>query len=92
MFKRVNTKRKKSVKTTVLGVRLNDYQREKLKEHGNEADIVRILVDELIEGKISISHGRVVIPEEVDLTAYRKIAEKKRMSLQGLLDAIAEQI
>lgn len=80
------------MKTTVLGVRLNDYQREKLKEHGNEADIVRILVDELIEGKISISHGRVVIPEEVDLTAYRKIAEKKRMSLQGLLDAIAEQI
>lgn len=76
----------------MLGVRLNDYQREKLKEHGNEADIVRILVDELIEGKISISHGRVVIPEEVDLTAYRKIAEKKRMSLQGLLDAIAEQI
>ena len=80
------------MKTTVLGVRLNDYQREKLKEHGNEADIVRILVDELIEGKISISHGRVVIPEEVDLTAYKKIAEKKRMSLQGLLDAIAEQI
>lgn len=83
------------MKTTVLGVRLTDYQREKLKGYGPEADVVRALVDELIDGKLEMVHGRVVIPEpeeSLDLKAFEKLAAKRRMSLQGLLDMIAEQL
>lgn len=79
------------MKTTVLGVRLNDYQREKLKKFGNEADVVRILVDNLIDGNIYLE-GDKVKGNGVDLSAYEKMAEKRRMSVQGLLDAIAEQL
>ena len=83
------------MKTTVLGVRLNDYQREKLKRYGAEADVVRVLVDALIDGKIVIEKGRVVIPEKeesIDLSAFEKLAEKRRISVQGLLDMISEQL
>ena len=84
------------MKTTVLGVRLNDYQREKLSKYGKEADVVRILVDGLIDGKVVINGDRIVTPvsekEEVDLSAFERLAEKKRMSVQGLLDLISEQL
>ena len=80
------------MKTTVLGVRLNDYQRERLKKFGNEADVVRTLVDNLIEGKIYLDGDRVKSGEDVDLTKFKRIAEKKRISVQGLLDLIAEQL
>ena len=83
------------MKTTVLGVRLTDYQREKLKRYGSEADTVRVLVDELIDGKLQMVNGRVVYPEpeeSVDLSAFERIAEKRRISVQGLLDMIAEQL
>lgn len=81
------------MKTTVLGVRLNDFQREKLRKYGSEADVVRILVDGLIDGKIVLDGDRIVPPvEEVDLSKFEKLAEKKRMSTQGLLDLIAEQL
>jgi len=81
------------MKTTVLGVRLNDYQREKLSKYGKEADVVRILVDGLIDGKIILNGDRIVPPvSEVDLSAFEKLADKKRMSVQGLLDLIAEQL
>ena len=81
------------MKTTVLGVRLNDYQRERLQKYGKEADVVRILVDGLIDGKIVLNGDRIVPPvSEVDLSAFEKLAEKKRMSVQGLLDLIAEQL
>lgn len=79
------------MKTTVLGVRLNDFQREKLRKFGNEADVVRILVDNLIDGNIYLE-GDKVKGNGVDLSAYEKMAEKRRMSVQGLLDAIAEQL
>ena len=81
------------MKTTVLGVRLNDYQREKLRKYGSEADTVRVLVDELIDGRLEIVNGRVVLPEsEVDLSEFEKIAQKRRVSVQGLVDLIAEQL
>lgn len=83
------------MKTTVLGVRLNDYQREKLSKYGKEADVVRILVDGLIDGKIVLEGDRIappVVEEEVDLSKFEKLAEKKRISVQGLLDMIAEQL
>ena len=79
------------MKTTVLGVRLNDFQREKLKKFGNEADVVRILVDNLIDGNIYLE-GDKVKGNGIDLSAYERMAEKRRMSVQGLLDAIAEQL
>ena len=83
------------MKTTVLGVRLNDYQREKLRKYGSEADTVRVLVDELIDGKLEVVNGRVVYPEpeeSVDLSEFEKIAQKRRVSVQGLVDLIAEQL
>jgi hypothetical protein len=83
------------MKTTVLGVRLNDYQREKLSKYGKEADVVRILVDGLIDGKIVLDGDRIappVVEETVDLSKFEKLAEKKRISVQGLLDMIAEQL
>ena len=54
-----------------------------------------MLVDGLIDGKIQIDRGRVVIPEpeeSIDLSKFEKLAEKKRISVQGLLDMIAEQL
>lgn len=92
VFKYVN---RGFMKTTVLGVRLNDYQREKLRKYGSEADVVRILVDGLIDGKIVLNGDRIVPPvddDAVDLSKFEKLAEKKRMSTQGLLDLIAEQL
>ena len=90
VFKYVN---RGFMKTTVLGVRLNDYQREKLRKYGSEADVVRILVDGLIDGKIVLEKDRIVPPEnEVDLSKFDRLAQKKRMSTQGLLDLIAEQL
>lgn len=45
------------MKTTVLGVRLNEFQREQLKKEAEkqgigEADVVRLLVNMLIDGVI----------------------------------------
>ena len=45
------------MKTTVLGVRLNEFQREQLKKEADklgvgEADIVRRLVELLIDGVV----------------------------------------
>ena len=88
------------MKTTTIGLRLNDYQLEKLnsiaeRNHLHRMDLLRLLLESVIDGKIEVSHGKVIIPEpenEVDLTQFEKLAEKKRMSVQGLLDLIAEQL
>jgi len=90
------------MKTTTIGLRLNDYQLEKLNEyaeknHLHRMDFMRLLLESVIDGKIEVSHGKVIIPEpvveeEVDLSKFEKLAEKKRMSTQGLLDLIAEQL
>ena len=50
--------------TTVLGVRLRDDQREKLKTIGHEnrmseVEVVRLLIEKAIDGTIVIEHGRV---------------------------------
>ena len=73
------------MKTTVLGIRLNDYQRDRLKEKALEkgcieADIVRELVDNYIEGKIA------------DTSRLAIQAKKRKVSLQTLIDAIVEQL
>ena len=71
------------MKTTVLGIRLNDYQREKLKKKAGdklEADVVRELIDEYIEGKI------------IDSKGLRAVAKKRKVEPQILLDAIVEQL
>lgn len=90
------------MKTTTIGLRLNDYQLEKLnsiaERNGlHRMDLLRLLLESVIDGKVVVEHGRVVIPEpvndnEVDLSKFEKLAEKKRMSTQGLLDLIAEQL
>lgn len=99
MFKHASTY-KEEMKTTTIGLRLNDYRLEKLnkiadREGINRMDVLRLLLDELIDGDLEIVHGRVVYPESeesVDLSAFEKIAEKRRISVQGLLDMIAEQL
>lgn len=71
------------MKTTVLGVRLTDYQRSKLKEKAGdrlEADIVRQLIDDYIDGKI------------LDCSGLRKAAKKRKVPPQVLLNAILEQL
>ena len=71
------------MKTTVLGVRLNDYQRDRLKKKAGdklEADIVRELVDAYIEGQMLDCRGLI------------KAAKKRNVAPQVLLDAIVEQL
>lgn len=83
------------MKTSVVGVRLNDYQRDKLKEKGKElglleVEILRILADKLIEGKIQLTNTLYV--DGVDLSGLKMIADKKGYSLQRLVDLVVEQL
>ena len=87
------------MKTTTIGLRLNDYQLEKLNKIAernglHRMDLLRLLLENVIEGKIVLEHGRVIVPEPdgVDLSKFERLAEKKRISVQGLLDLIAEQL
>jgi hypothetical protein len=88
------------MKTTTIGLRLNDYQLEKLNKIAernglHRMDLLRLLLESVIDGKVTVEHGSVKVPEveeEVDLSAFEKLAEKKRISVQGLLDLIAEQL
>lgn len=72
------------MKTTVLGIRLNEYQREKLQDIAakrgiKEVDLVREQVDVIIDGKI-------------DVSGLKKQAELRNVSTQALIDAIVEQL
>lgn len=83
------------MKTSVVGVRLNDYQREKLKAKGKElglmeVEILRILADKLIEGRIQLTNTLYV--DGVDLSGLKRIADKKGYSLQRLIDMVVEQL
>jgi len=83
------------MKTSVVGVRLNDYQREKLKAKGKElglmeVEILRILADKLIEGRIQLTNTLYV--DGVDLSGLKRIADKKGYSLQRLIDLVVEQL
>lgn len=83
------------MKTSVVGVRLNDYQNDKLKQiaddiHCQKVDVIRILVDKLIEGKIQLKATTVV--DGVDLADLKRIADKKGISLQRMIDLIVEQL
>lgn len=88
------------MKTTTIGLRLNDYQLEKLNKIAernglHRMDLLRLLLESVIDGKVTVEHGAVKVPEveeEVDLSKFEKLAEKKRISVQGLLDMIAEQL
>lgn len=78
------------MKTTVLGIRLNDYQREKLQTIAEDnrmtkAEAVRVLIDKLIEGRIQIGNG-------VNLSGLRMVAKKKGVTVQQLIDAVVEQL
>lgn len=78
------------MKTTVLGIRLNDYQRDKLQtiaedNRMTEVEAVRVLIDKLIEGRITIGNG-------VDLSGLRMVASKKGVTVQQLIDAVVEQL
>ena len=60
-------------KTTVMGVRLTDYQREKIKiiakERGvSDTDYVRALIDNAIDGKIDL---------DTDVRSLKRIAKDK---------------
>ena len=78
------------MKTTVLGIRLNDYQRDKLQtiaedNRMTEVEAVRVLIDKLIEGRIQIGSG-------VDLSGLRMVAKEKGVTVQTLIDAVVEQL
>ena len=78
-----------------LTIRLNDYQRDKLKKTADkedltESELVRILIDKLIEGKVQIRNSALL--EGIDISGLKKIAERKGISVQYLIDAIVEQL
>lgn len=78
-----------------LTIRLNDYQRERLQKRASEEDIteselVRILIDKLLEGKIQIRNNLVF--DGIDISGLRRVAERKGVSVQVLIDAIVEQL
>lgn len=72
------------MKTTVLGVRLNDYQRNKLKALAGdkelEADVVRKLIDDKIEGRI------------LDCSGVIRAARKRKIDPQRFLDEIGKEL
>ena len=73
------------VRTSVKGVRLTDYQSEKLKDLAKErgitdTDYIRALIDEAIEGRTA------------DLRNLKRVADDKKISLQRLIDLVVEQI
>ena len=75
-------------KTTVMGVRLTDFQRKKIKQIAKErgmsdTDYVRALIDNAIDGKIDI---------DTDVRNLKRIAEKKEILTQRLIDLVVEQI
>lgn len=83
------------MKTTVKSIRLNDYQMARLKKIAmdndvTESDIIRALVDKLIEGRIQIRNNVVI--DGYDLSGLRLIAAKKGYSLQKLIDIVVEQL
>ena len=78
------------MKTTVLGVRLTDYQREKLRGYsvdGLEADTVRLLIDALISGRIVIEDGKVV-----SVAGLKYDADRRKCKVQALINAVLEQL
>jgi len=83
------------MKTSVVGVRLNDYQLEKLDDIAEDlrcqkVEVIRILIDKLIEGKIQIKNTTVV--DGIDLADLKRIADSKGLSLQRMIDLIVEQL
>ena len=72
------------MKTTVLGVRRNDYQRNKLKALAGdkelEADVVRKLIDDKIEGRI------------LDCSGVIRAARKRKIDPQRFLDEIGKEL
>jgi len=75
-------------KTTVMGVRLTDFQREKIKQIAKErgmsdTDYVRALIDNAIDGKIDI---------DTDVRNLKRIAKKKEILTQRLINLVVEQI
>lgn len=71
-----------------MGVRLTDFQREKIKQIAKErgmsdTDYVRALIDNAIDGKIDI---------DTDVRNLKRIAEKKEILTQRLIDLVVEQI
>ena len=78
------------MKTTVLGVRLNDIQREKLKAIGDsnkmtEGEVCRALVDSLISGNIEINSGKVI-----NLSGLRELAKRHDKTLEQMIEMISE--
>jgi predicted DNA-binding ribbon-helix-helix protein len=83
------------MKTSVVGIRLNDSQREQLKRIGSEnkmteGEIVRSMVESLLNGEINISRGKVVVPEQYDLSGLEKLAKRHKKTTQQIIDMISE--
>lgn len=78
-----------------MSVRLNDYMRDKLKKIAQdndlaESELVRVLVDKLIEGKIQLTNQLVF--DTVNIDGLKKQADVRGVSVQRLVDAVVEQL
>ena len=72
------------MKTTVLGVRLTDYQHEQLKKlakkNETEVDVVRKMINDKIDGKI------------LDCSGIIRAAKKRKIDPQRFLDEIGKEL
>lgn len=78
-----------------MSVRLNDYMRDKLKKIAQdndlaESELVRVLVDKLIEGKIQLANQLVF--DTVNIDGLKKQADVRGVPVQRLVDAVVEQL
>ena len=70
----------------VQGVRLTDYQLEKLKEIAGDrkpVEVIRGLMDSLIDGKIE---------EDTNIKGLKSAAKEKGIKTQRLIELISEQL
>ncbi len=77
--------------TIVLGARLEPEKREFIKNlagklHIQESDIVRMLVDALMDNRINIDSGKVT-----DFSKVYELAKKNDVSPQEFIDFVTEQ-
>ena len=73
------------MRTSVVGVRLTEYQRERLKNLAkerstSESDLVREQIDKLIDKR------------QVDISGLQRLANKRGVTCQRLVDLIVEEL
>ena len=80
------------MRTTVLGVRLTDNIRDKIRSIGldnrmGEVEVARLILESAAKGEITVSKGHV---NGSDMSGIERLAQKHGKTVQEMLDMIAE--